>query len=655
MKLLKNNIVSLIIMAVIIGILGFISINSIADDEISQISNDNNMVTNYYKSDVVVNNDNTYSINEKIDVSFLSPKHGIYRYIPYLGQISRADSEGYFEKIPYYADVDVINSSEEIHSIDNTNGNKCITIGDEDVTLTGDKEYSLKYKITPKAQGGYTTIYYNIFPTYWQNLIPAGSEFSIQFPKEIPHNIVNLYYGKYGQNYNASNIVELYWEDNKVTGKLKENLPLGSGLTLYAPVGNDYFENVNVVNSELYLYIGGAILICVLVMFLYFKFGRDDKIIPTIQFNPPKELDSAAAGFIIDGYADDKDIISLFLYLADKGYIQFNKVSKKELQIIKLKNLDKNIAPYIRTVFEGIFSKDAKIGKAVELSSLKYIFEPSLSSAKQSLKDAFEENIYTKSSKVSRVICCALCIVPISIFILINNVMTYTTIGSAFIYGALDLIYAFGIVLLCSVADSWYSMKRRSRTAVCISGLILSTVSLFSIGYYYFIRTIDTIAFRWYYSLSVMLISTVIMSICTVFMKKRTSICIKFMNYLAGFKDFIEKAELDRIRSLAEENPNWFYDVLPYAYVFGLSDIWIKKFEEISIKKPEWYSGYGYDYNYLIFNRMLMSDLNRVESICRTVQPSSNSSSDGSSWGGGGSSGGGFSGGGFGGGGGGSW
>lgn len=653
MRLLKNNIVSLIIMTVVICIFGFVSFNFIAEDNSTEISNDNEMITNNFKCDVIVNDDNTYLVNENINVSFLSPKHGIYRYVPYLGQISRADSEGYFEKIPYYADVDVIDSNEKIHSIDNENGNKCITFGDEDVTLTGNKEYSFKYKITPKAQNGYTTIYYNIFPTYWKNSIPAGSEFSIKFPKEVPKNIINLFYGKYGRNYNASSILELYWEDNKLVGKLKQTLPLGSGLTLYAPVGNEYFASVNTIDNELYIYIAGAILICLLVIFLYFKYGRDEKIIPTIQFNPPKELDSAASGFIIDGYADDKDIISLFLYLADKGYIKFDKKYKKEIDIIKVKNLDDNIPQYIRTVFEGVFGNNKETGKVVELSSLKYKFEPTLSGAKQSLKDIYDEDVYTISSKISRGISCVLCILPISIFILINNIMTYTSVGTAFIYFLLDFIYAFGVVILCSVSDSWYSMKKIKRIVMCIFGFIISLVSLFGIGYYYFVRTIDNLSFRWYYSLSIMLISTIILSFFVIFMKKRTKNCTKLMNYLVGFKDFIEKAELDRIKILAEENPNWFYNVLPYAYVFGLSDVWIKKFKDVSVKQPGWYNGYGYDYSYLSFNTMLMNDLSRVQSVCSSVQPSSNSS-NGSSWGGG-SSGGGFSGGGFGGGGGGSW
>ena len=46
-----------------------------------------------------------------------------------------------------------------------------------------------------------------------------------------------------------------------------------------------------------------------------------------------------------------------------------------------------------------------------------------------------------------------------------------------------------------------------------------------------------------------------------------------------GFKHYLELAEKDRIEMLAEENPNYFFDILPYAYVLGVSKKWIGKFD----------------------------------------------------------------------------
>ena len=52
--------------------------------------------------------------------------------------------------------------------------------------------------------------------------------------------------------------------------------------------------------------------------------------------------------------------------------------------------------------------------------------------------------------------------------------------------------------------------------------------------------------------------------------------------------------EKDKLEMLVNDNPNYFFDILPYAYVLGVSDIWSKKFESIAIAPPTWYVGTMY-------------------------------------------------------------
>ncbi len=75
------------------------------------------------------------------------------------------------------------------------------------------------------------------------------------------------------------------------------------------------------------------------------------------------------------------------------------------------------------------------------------------------------------------------------------------------------------------------------------------------------------------------------------FMRARTKRGAEILGKLLGLKEFIRLAELDRLQLLVEENPSYFYDVLPYAYVMGLSKKWAKKFENITMKTPDWYHG----------------------------------------------------------------
>ena len=52
---------------------------------------------------------------------------------------------------------------------------------------------------------------------------------------------------------------------------------------------------------------------------------------------------------------------------------------------------------------------------------------------------------------------------------------------------------------------------------------------------------------------------------------------------IKGFKNFLNTVEKYRLEELVEENPEYFYNILPYTYVLGISKKWINKFEKISI------------------------------------------------------------------------
>ena len=107
---------------------------------------------------------------------------------------------------------------------------------------------------------------------------------------------------------------------------------------------------------------------------------------------------------------------------------------------------------------------------------------------------------------------------------------------------------------------------------------------------------------------------------------------------------------MERLELLVEEDPDYFYDVLPYAYVFGLTDTWAKKFETIALEPPQWWEGNGmmhpYMMRYFIHNMQHSADQFGTQ-VYKAIEPSKGTYTS--------SGGGGYSGGGFGGGGGSSW
>jgi uncharacterized membrane protein len=131
--------------------------------------------------------------------------------------------------------------------------------------------------------------------------------------------------------------------------------------------------------------------------------------------------------------------------------------------------------------------------------------------------------------------------------------------------------------------------------------------------------------------------------ICLKYLPKRTPYGNQILGKLKGFKNFLETAEKDKLEAMVMQDPSYFYNILPYTYVLGVSDKWIKKFETISLQAPSWYDS-PTGFNVTSFGTFMNNTMSSAEQ--------SMSSSPSSS---GGSSGGGSSGGGSGGGGGGSW
>jgi len=125
--------------------------------------------------------------------------------------------------------------------------------------------------------------------------------------------------------------------------------------------------------------------------------------------------------------------------------------------------------------------------------------------------------------------------------------------------------------------------------------------------------------------------------------RRRTKLGDWYMERLIGFQSFLRDAESDRINALVEENPQYFYAILPYAMVLGVTDKWARNFENIT-DPPSWYHSdlYGDTFSTAIFVRSMNENMNTLTSSLGSRPSSSggDSSSGGSAGGGSGGGGG---------------
>ena len=657
MRRANQRAAGIIMWVIIVGILGNLGavsrLFSSGTQQDQTVTEDDYMTTYKYDTVIDIHENNSYTVAEDIQVDFDTSRHGIYRYIPYKGVITEAKEDGTVQDTPYYAKYDKIKSEVPLE-VTKENGNKVFRFGDEDSMVSGKQEYRFSYHITPIAGKGYESAYYNVFPTGWRNEIPAGSSFTLHFPKELDKEIVKFYWGSYGEQKSAEDILELYWEGTTVTGVLKQPLPVGTGMTFFAPVEKGYFKDAA---STLELNIPFLIVTAVIVgivLILFLLFGRDTPIIPSIQFQPPAGLDSAAVGYIIDGSVSDEDVVSLFVFWADRGFIKIRETKNKKLAFTKLKDLPEDAPRYAVNLFDKVFGKSQEsIGKEVLVSSLKYKLADTFSNTKVLLKQNYK-GMYTAQSRAARWISTVISIVPGFMFAYMLWNMTFANL----LVMAFALCYLIGLILFNTTIDFWYSRARKSRMLMGSAGAALCIVPSVVLFFLYGISMIRGTMLNLLPSLIALMVSSVVCMVFTGFMKKRTEQCVEWMGYLAGLRDFIETAELERMQVIAQDNPELFYHILPFAYVFGLSDILMDKMKELSLPSPSWYetpNGNPY-FDYYAMYYFFHTSMRQTAAVAATPRPPEPSKgSSGGGFSGGGFSGGGFSGGGFGGGGGGSW
>ncbi len=88
--------------------------------------------------------------------------------------------------------------------------------------------------------------------------------------------------------------------------------------------------------------------ICLIITIILWNiFGKSNKVIETVEFYPPNEINSLEAGFLYKGKIDYRDIISLLIYLENLGYIKMEETQEKTedlrhiiSKIIKVKEYD---------------------------------------------------------------------------------------------------------------------------------------------------------------------------------------------------------------------------------------------------------------------------------------------------------------------------
>lgn len=592
-----------------------------------------------YDVEIVVDEHNKYSIKENIDTYFNVSKHGIVRRIPLYNNIIRQDGTRERNRVL----ISNVHVNEEFAS-SRENNNYVLKIGSADKTINGKHSYTISYDydIGLDKNNKYDELYFNIIGTNWDTDI-SNVTFKITMPKEFDASKLGFSYGEYGES-NTDNI-SYDVDGNVITGSFEGTLLAGEGLNVRMELPEGYFIRKSVGSSLLECWYYIIPILGVLISYLIWKkYGKDDQVVDVVSFYPPENMNSLDVAFAKKGSVNSNDAVSLLVYLASKGYIKIveDKKSKSKFTIQKVKEYDGNNKEE-ELFFRGLFKKVWDSISSDELNESFYLTINSILTKKNST--ANRKEIFNNKSSNKRYI--------LFLFMLITS--SLSTIIPALGYKLSDVIFS---IIICNLIGI---------VALIIVGIIYDNNCTkkglnSALGFAFFfvlalaVANFTIIGFEYIYYDTVYLIGFILCMVCTyliyffyLIVTKRTEYGNKVLGEVNGFKKFLETAEKDKLESLVHDDPSYFYNILPYAYVLGVSDAWIKQFEGIAIAPPDWYESAD-TFDYYRFNRSLNRTIHSASRVMNSVPQSSGGSSSG-----GGFSGGGFSGGGSGGGGGSSW
>lgn len=373
--------------------------------------------------------------------------------------------------------------------------------------------------------------------------------------------------------------------------------------------------------------LGGGI--CALVFL-----RKKREIITVVNIKPPEGMDPLCMGKWLDGTVDSEDVTSMIYYFAQQGYLTVNLEDQDDPLLIKrVVELPETAPVYQKTLFNGLFKK----GDAVRASDLSEKFYVHVDMAKKQLPSP---TMYDKKSLLGFVLCC---LAGVAFAVLAPLVTALCKIGGGYTEwsGLMILFPVLFTAILGLVRENYrYKWKNRKRIGILIGiiavAVLCSFLYVFAVGSHVMLVSEKV----------VIAVTAVVLTFMGLRCVSRSEKYLEKLGQILGFKDFIVVTEEEKIKVMLEENPELYYDVLPYAQVLGVTNEWEGKFKRILIEAPSWCVGS----QMTVFDYMILNSCLRRASIRMTARPQRKSGGFVSGSGGGGSFGG-FGGGGHGGGG----
>jgi uncharacterized membrane protein len=413
-----------------------------------------------YTTDIYLNAAGYFDVVENYDIEFTEAKHGIFRDITTEYPLQTMDGKTkkrtlIIQNIEIAGHPFKINNKLEQRS----DGKISIRIGDKDKTVSGAQHYEIKYRVYNAFlfKDDVVQFYWNIKPQGWPAIFQKIN-FHIHAPETAGLSSENcfVYAGNTGTttpstdfDYDYSNEIfsaksnDFFYsvpgQDVTVLVKLPRNLIKENFITV--PVWRQYS------------WIGILGLLLTVFWLVWRKYGKDDKVIATTSYYPPKGIDPAMAGYLINDKEDASDLIACIPHWAAQGFISIEEIPKSgifstaDMKVTRLKTPPVTIPEYEQKIFSTLFGI---WGNTVLVSSLHNTFYQTMMQAKKELKASAQKYYETQSNRAMKI--------TMGVAIALGILLCFLFL---FIYGVLAAV--LGTITCVSIAFMSFFLQKKNQ------------------------------------------------------------------------------------------------------------------------------------------------------------------------------------------------
>ena len=520
-----------------------------------------------YDSNIKVNTNRTLNVEEQYKIYFIENTKLITRKLNEKLTVTRPD------KTKTMIDGKITNIKSDVESnVETKNSVKNISLkvsGSQDETNDYNVQY--KYNLGNDSLKNGDELYYDIVNDV--DAIISNVTFTITLPSNIDEK--NIYF-LIDNKYVDEEVISYEVNDNVITGELNISLEKNQNLSVYIKFNNNYFkgttDNFNYFN---FLSLIFPVISLIMMSIFFIKYGKGNKLKIVRKKDILNNFDSAEIGYLYKGKLEEKDLTTVLLYLANEGYLRIvehddgYKLGKENsFRFEKLKDYDRNNAAQ-----ELIFNELFRNRDVANLSDIEYHFADTFKEAKNMLnnednhKKLFFKNLDTiKLISLITILLSVLSVYLNPLHIFTNNYLFVLLLIGLIVLG-LYIIYisnASGIMKFIIGGALLIGVSYVSITAIMIQ---LKLLVIFAIGL------------------------VLILIICGLYtrLSERTKFGNKVLSETYGLKYYLETLSKQELEQNISDNNNYFYEMIPYAYVLDSIDIWMKKGKNVITTPPSWY------------------------------------------------------------------